>query len=277
MTTSFQPYDFAVESAVFDSRKVCGVLARTPDGERLALIAAIATPLLALFGCFVIGGFSLPLAAILGGALILAALAPLPVQVGTDGLMLVRRSRSWFVPYSSIIAFEQASDATLLRYADGRCLRLLNTRHMQLEEVTVSQLRALVLRYRHARDPGFSFPPLAGEPIIAWLEAIRATHTLDRETLLYAVENPASPASTRATAAVLLARDMTPHERACILLGAATTVSPGVARVLLASAENRAIVDPLRALEELLAPPPPVSRWRQVVRRASGFAPASPV
>jgi hypothetical protein len=266
--TPWQPIE-ALEPAPdsVDSRRVGLLQARAPDGERVAMIAAALTLFAAPLACLAIGGFGLPLVAILGGAAVLAALLPQPVQVGSDGLTLSRGRRSWFISWSEISAIEHTPAATVLRTADGRSLRLVSARQGALDELTLSQIRALIGAHRQSWRPALALRARAArEPLAVWLEAHRWL-AFDRAALLRIVESPASPPPLRATAAVWLRWGMQPYERACMMLAASTAAAPGLCAFLVAAAEATPDADLLESLEDLLVAPSWTRRLSAAIER----------
>jgi hypothetical protein len=232
--------------------RIFGVCARTLDANRWSAFAALGAIAVAGVGWFTAGLLALPIAALLGAALVLAIQSPQPLEIGSDGLAFAGRPAS-FLSFADIVAIEEINGAALLRCADGRRLRLVGPRRSGLEPATLDRLRALVLRHWREARPPIALPPRGESSLAQWFESIRATRAAhEREALLASVEDPALPALVRATAALLLRNQLTQDERRRIGTAAQSTVAVRLRAALdliaVGTASETAMLSALEAL-----------------------------
>ncbi len=245
---------------------------------------AVGAGLLSLVFGFVLGttgvSYALPLVVVFGAALVLVALWPLPVRIGSEGLVLSGYGCSRFVAFTEIDAIEDNANATVLRCADGRRICLFDHRQQKLDDATIRHLRTLALRCWRGGRTVLVAQRHKEQPMAAWVESLRPVLAsgegveASRLRLFAILEEPGVPAVVRGAAALLLRDYLAPGDRSRIFALAGSTVNDELGSTLrLACAHGTPRVDILAALERLdPTRPSPLRRWSSELGHELGTA-----
>jgi hypothetical protein len=216
---------------------------------------------------------------VVGGAFVIGTLWPLPVRVGSDGIVLPGVGRSCFIPFTDVDAVEDDVEHTLLRVRDGRRVELIGADQKKLPERVVADLRDMIARCWSGGDTPVLFPPRDGEDMPTWIETLRRTPALDRPEararLVAFAEDAAVPPLLRAAAALLLRSALSPEERARLARVASTTAVVELERTLHLIGSEHAPEAALFAALGRLAPrrslPGRIRRWGEALARTAAI------
>lgn len=255
------------------------ILARSPHAGWLAIAIATLSALVGFSLAMVLGEWVLPIAVVIGGAFVIGALWPLPVRVGSDGIVLPGLGRGAFVAFTDVDTFEDDALHTVLRTTGGRQVELVGPDQKKLPERIVAELRDVIARCWSGGETAVLFPPNQGEDMAAWLETLRRTRASDRpecrERLVAFAEDPAVPPLLRAAAALLLRNALAPEERARLARVATTTAVVELERALHVITSEHAPEAALLSALERLGPrrsvPGRIRRWAEELTRTAAI------
>jgi hypothetical protein len=185
-------------------------------------------------------------------AWVLLAFVPVQHVVGLDGVLTTWMGiRRGFVPIGAIVDVEQQPGCVLLRLEDGRREVLPIAHRTGGAAATIGlQVSLLADRIRSAMrragrlDVDASVLARGGGEIAPWLARLRGLAesrgyraAVQREDLVFVVEDAQRPAELRIAAAVALG-EVDPHERARVRIAASSSSIPEVREALEAALER---------------------------------------
>jgi len=186
------------------------------------------------------------------------------VDIGSDGVLVRRLGEQRFVPYSALAETTVDGPDAVLQLRSGEQVRLT----MGRSAVQLEWRDALVRRIEEAREAfarGHAVESVAalvapgGRPVERWLHELRhltdvrdyREATLERDRLWDLLDDPSTPAATRAGAAVALAAGDDPDARARLRIAADACAEPQL-RITLACVAEGAEEPELEAMLESL-------------------------
>ncbi len=200
--------------------------------------------------------------------LLLVALAPAQVTVGTDAVLVRWLGTKRLIALADVVRVEKLPHVVRLVHRDGRTSDIrvgMPGRYAHTSVESVSALGERIEAALAARDTGASTPEAsvlarAERPVATWVEALRHAATAEpgfRGAALIAdrlwplVEGASTDASTRVAAAIALAPTLDDDGRARVRVAASTSASPKlrVALEAVTKDDHDAVVEALAEIE----------------------------